>query len=292
MNIKQAEALSGVSRRNIRFYEQEGLITPQRNRENDYREYSDADIDTLKRIRVLRMVDMPLEQIRDVLQNREDLRSAAQKQREKLQEKARELEAAIRFCEEFESISHVEQMDPDAVLNKMQQPSAQGTLFHQWVDDYKKFYRASMRKTITFVPDDAMSDIDKLTMALFRYADENDLDIVITKEGWEPELSINGYEYRAEVFQTRVRGIPCDLVRCYALHPEEFDDEDVPENRKRIFHWIFMLLPYLLILVVTSPALDHWSGWMGLALFWCIVFLFQKMGWWPLILYKVNKKDR
>lgn len=47
MNIKQAEALSGVSKRNIRFYEQEGMIHPARNQENDYREYSNSDIKTL-----------------------------------------------------------------------------------------------------------------------------------------------------------------------------------------------------------------------------------------------------
>lgn len=40
MNIKTAEALSGVSRQNIRFYEREGLLTPDRNPENDYREWS------------------------------------------------------------------------------------------------------------------------------------------------------------------------------------------------------------------------------------------------------------
>ena len=68
MNIKQAEQLSGVSRRNIRYYEQEGLITPSRNQENDYREYSQEDIEVLKRIRILRMVDMPLEQIASLLE--------------------------------------------------------------------------------------------------------------------------------------------------------------------------------------------------------------------------------
>ena len=54
MNIKQAEALSGVSRRNIRFYEQAGLLHPDRDPENDYRIYTEEDIRTLKLIRTLR----------------------------------------------------------------------------------------------------------------------------------------------------------------------------------------------------------------------------------------------
>ena len=41
MNIKQAEELSGVSRQNIRFYEREGLLYPDRNPENGYREYGE-----------------------------------------------------------------------------------------------------------------------------------------------------------------------------------------------------------------------------------------------------------
>lgn len=44
MNIKQAEVITGISKRNIRFYEKEKLIFPKRNSENDYREYSEEDI--------------------------------------------------------------------------------------------------------------------------------------------------------------------------------------------------------------------------------------------------------
>ena len=46
MNIKKAEELSGVSRQNIRFYEREGLLHPERNAENDYREYREEHIHT------------------------------------------------------------------------------------------------------------------------------------------------------------------------------------------------------------------------------------------------------
>ena len=35
---------SGVSARNIRYYEQAGLLTPARNPENEYRIYSQADV--------------------------------------------------------------------------------------------------------------------------------------------------------------------------------------------------------------------------------------------------------
>ena len=40
MNIKLASERSGVSSRNIRYYEQAGLLHPDRGPENDYRIYT------------------------------------------------------------------------------------------------------------------------------------------------------------------------------------------------------------------------------------------------------------
>lgn len=97
MTIKEAEKLCGVSSRNIRFYEQKGLLTPVRNLENDYREYSDGDIERLKLIRALRMVDMPLEQILEVTQGKKPIRTAIEEQKEILQQRMRKLETASTF---------------------------------------------------------------------------------------------------------------------------------------------------------------------------------------------------
>ena len=78
MNAKQAEAATGISRRNLRFYEQQGLITPERNPENDYRDYSSQDIEALKLIRTLRMLDVPLEDIKQCLQGTVSLTTVSQ----------------------------------------------------------------------------------------------------------------------------------------------------------------------------------------------------------------------
>ena len=45
MTIKEVEQRTGLPRSVIRFYEKEGLIAPQRNEENRYRAYSQADVD-------------------------------------------------------------------------------------------------------------------------------------------------------------------------------------------------------------------------------------------------------
>ena len=77
MNIKQASEQSGVSAPNIRFYEKEGLLTPARRQGNAYRDYTAGDIRTLKLIRMLRMLDVPLPVIQRVLNGEQPLSAAA-----------------------------------------------------------------------------------------------------------------------------------------------------------------------------------------------------------------------
>ena len=39
VKINEVEALVGISKKNIRFYEQQELLCPRRNSENSYRDY-------------------------------------------------------------------------------------------------------------------------------------------------------------------------------------------------------------------------------------------------------------
>ena len=48
MKIKEVEQRVGITRANIRYYEEEGLLNPVRNRENNYREYSEEDVKNLE----------------------------------------------------------------------------------------------------------------------------------------------------------------------------------------------------------------------------------------------------
>ena len=66
MKIKEAAEASGVSAKMIRHYEAIGLVHPAR-RENNYRDYSAADVQTLVFIRSARQLDIPLKQVRDML---------------------------------------------------------------------------------------------------------------------------------------------------------------------------------------------------------------------------------
>ena len=57
MTSKEMEARSGVPRANIRYYEAEGLLAPARSG-NGYRDYSEEDLRTLEKIKLLRKLSL------------------------------------------------------------------------------------------------------------------------------------------------------------------------------------------------------------------------------------------
>ncbi len=270
MNIKQAEQHSGVSKRNIRYYEQEGMIHPSRNAENDYREYSQDDIHRLKLIRAMRMVDMPLDQIRMILVGELEMQQAAAEQELRLKQKEQQLQTAIRFCRELGELSKSSAEDIDGILNKMDKPENVERLSQKWLQDYKKYAKAQHQKVFTFIPDDAVTTPAEFTMALIRYADQNDLELVITKEGMYPEFTIDGIEYTAERFYGRSYRFPVATIRCTAKHPEELEP-DLPKGKKismRLLHygWIYGIVilanVVLMLRIEGMELLTTWEGWL------------------------------
>ena len=63
MTINEGETRTGLERATVRYYEKEGLLSPARG-ENGYRNYSESDLEKLRKIRLLRALDFSLEDIR------------------------------------------------------------------------------------------------------------------------------------------------------------------------------------------------------------------------------------
>ncbi|WP_099204641.1 MerR family transcriptional regulator [Scatolibacter rhodanostii] len=68
MNTKEVAAISGVSVRTLHHYDEIGLLCPQRNPQNDYREYREEDIDALQQILFFKECGFSLTQIKALLQ--------------------------------------------------------------------------------------------------------------------------------------------------------------------------------------------------------------------------------
>lgn len=67
MKIKDAEILTGLPAKTIRYYESQGLISIKRN-SNTYRDYTENNITELRRIKILRKLDVPISKIKEFTQ--------------------------------------------------------------------------------------------------------------------------------------------------------------------------------------------------------------------------------
>ncbi|MDD3224622.1 MAG: MerR family transcriptional regulator [Clostridium sp.] len=67
MNIKIASEKTGLTKKAIKYYEGVGLINPSKQCENNYREYSEDDIVRLNLIGALRVLDIPIKDIKDIV---------------------------------------------------------------------------------------------------------------------------------------------------------------------------------------------------------------------------------
>lgn len=97
MTISEIEKLSGMTRANIRFYESEGLLSPARE-PNGYRNYSQEDLEALRRIRLLRALRIPLEEVRALQDGQESLDRALDRHLAQLDRDRSELDKAREVC--------------------------------------------------------------------------------------------------------------------------------------------------------------------------------------------------
>ena len=130
MKINEVEAAVGVTKKNIRFYEEEGLISPSREPGNGYRSYSQADVERLRRIKLLRKLDVPLAEIREMLEGQRTLAEGMSQQLERLRSRRADLEEAIGFCTLLQQENGpLEQLDVEQTLARLTAKEEQGVSF-------------------------------------------------------------------------------------------------------------------------------------------------------------------
>ena len=239
MNIKQASEQSGVSAPNIRFYEKEGLLTPARRQGNDYRDYTAEDVRTLKLIRMLRMLDVPLPTIKAVLRGEQPLQQALQAQQTVLEQQAAHLAAARSFCAELvRQRPQAETLDVDACLTRMEKPAVQGAFCSGWLQDYRTLAQVQHQRHFSFIPEGSINTPQEFTAALQTYAKANGMQFSLEKEGMYPEFSLDGIPYKAYRNPGKYR----DEICCDAVHPEQLDT-GLPPRREKLLRIARIVLP-------------------------------------------------
>jgi len=98
MNIRDVELRTGLERANVRYYEKEGLLNPSR-LSNGYRDYSEADVETLLRIKLLRELEVSVAEIVQLQTNEAALQDVIASRLENLQKERAVLARERKICE-------------------------------------------------------------------------------------------------------------------------------------------------------------------------------------------------
>ena len=120
----------GITKKNIRFYESEGLLTPRRNSENGYRDYGEAEVAVLRRIKLMRKLGVPLEEIRKMQGGVHTVGDGMRRHLVTLERDRENLEQAIRLCGGLtDCLQRLEDLDAQELLIKMETLEQEGTTF-------------------------------------------------------------------------------------------------------------------------------------------------------------------
>ena len=150
MKINEVEQLVGISKKNIRFYEAEGLLTPRRNSENGYRDYGEAEVETLRRIKLLRKLGFPLEEIRRMQSGSFTVGDGMRRHLVTLEREQENLRSAAALCAGLTDCGEkLDALDAQPLLTQMEQMEQEGTTFmNKQTQDIKRRYIAPILAAI------------------------------------------------------------------------------------------------------------------------------------------------
>ncbi len=136
MKIKELEQLLSVSRSNIRFYEKQGLFCPER-KDNNYREYSEADVEALKKIIVLRKMGFTVEEIQLIQKGELPFAQAMDDARQRLEEEIEKLNGSLKLVEQVaKENGSFEEIDIDKHFDAINSAERSGEKFIDICKDY------------------------------------------------------------------------------------------------------------------------------------------------------------
>ena len=98
MQIKEVQEKLKISSYTLRYYEKMGLIKPYRD-ENGYRNCSEEDTNKIERIMFLRDISVPIEDIKDILDNKVTFQDVLEKHIKKVSTEIESLQYIKNMCE-------------------------------------------------------------------------------------------------------------------------------------------------------------------------------------------------
>ena len=129
MKIKQVEELVGITRKNIRFYEDQGLLNVER-AENGYREYHQEDVIRLQEIKLFRKMDISIEEMKLLFEKKKSLQICLEQHLKELEHRKEGLSKMQDMCERL-ILEHrsLESLNAEDCLEEIEQMEKEGAKF-------------------------------------------------------------------------------------------------------------------------------------------------------------------
>ncbi len=99
LTVKEVSVISGVSIRTLHYYDEIGLLEPTMLSDAGYRLYDESKLAKLQQILLLKEVELPLSEIKNLLSSENDISAVLEQQIELLKLKKKRLENLIIFAE-------------------------------------------------------------------------------------------------------------------------------------------------------------------------------------------------
>jgi len=129
MKINELENLLGVSRATIRYYEDQGLVTPPRT-DNGYRDYSDEEVLLFQKIIVLRKLGVSVQEIKDLIEDKAELHEVLRQNQDRLRAQQDEIAVAIEMCGDLDAeAGDFDGIDPPKYLKSIYEAEENGKCF-------------------------------------------------------------------------------------------------------------------------------------------------------------------
>ncbi len=153
MQINEVEQRVGITKKNIRFYEQEGLLSPSRQAGNGYRNYSEADVARLQQIKLLRKLDVPLGEIGQMLSGSRPLAEGMRRHLATLEQRQADLASAQSLTAALaQQQGMLADLDAAAHLARMDELEKKGVRFiNIQKQDKAQRYRGALTAALVFM---------------------------------------------------------------------------------------------------------------------------------------------
>ncbi len=153
MKINEVEPLVGITKKNIRFYEEQKLLSPRRNSENGYRDYGEEEIQVLRQIKLLRKLGVPIEEIRQMLTGIHTVGDGMRRHLVSLEREQRNLEQSISLCRSLQTMDiPIAALDTEEILAQMDELEKNGASFqNKQTSDIRVRYIAPVIVTMIIV---------------------------------------------------------------------------------------------------------------------------------------------